>query len=53
MVPGNQANARLSDKSIPLSGRTASAVVEGESTLPLLFDRALENGDVVGFAEVG
>jgi len=36
MVPRNEADARLSDKAIALSRWTASAIIEGESALPLL-----------------
>jgi len=52
MIPGNEANTRLGYRTIALRGWAASAVVEGESALPLLLDWAFEDGDIVGLAEV-
>src|SRR5882724_3247895 len=51
MVPCNEPDARGRNKTVPLPSRTARTVIHRITTLPLLLDRAFENGHVVGLAE--
>src|SRR5947209_7089443 len=51
VIPGDKAIAGLGDEAVALGGWAASAVIHGIAALPLLFNRALENRDVIGVAE--
>lgn len=53
MVPGDKPNAGLRDIAVSLSCRAAGAIVERKTALPLFFDWAFEDGNVIGFAKVG
>src|SRR5271165_3465054 len=48
VVPHDQPQTGLSDRTFFLTCRTSGAVVKAVTALPLLFDRALENSCIIG-----